>query len=183
VAAGAYVTAYSRLIYLNGIKQAIAAGANVYYGDTDSLIVDKPVFGMGKSPVLGAFGLECVIDEAEFYASKVYRYHKLPEYVKKDESAWVYKAKGLNMMLNPLDDKAFAEAEAKRRFDDFTAVLRGEEAPKPTREGISSILTDINAGWLFPKAFALGRQMKYGDTKRVHDEYGDSEPIGLMTGT
>jgi DNA polymerase type B, organellar and viral len=181
VAAGAYVTAYSRLIYLEGIKQCVAAGANVYYGDTDSLIIDKPVFGMGKNKELGKFGLECVITEAEFFASKVYKYRKAKEYVKPGELEWVYKAKGLNMMMNPVDDEIFAAAEAKRRFDDFTAPMRGEEAMKPIREGISSIVTDINAGWLFPHPFALQRQMKYGDTKRVHDEFGDSEPI-ILTG-
>jgi DNA polymerase type B, organellar and viral len=182
VAAGAYVTAYSRLLMLDGIKECVAAGASPYYGDTDSLIVDKPVFGLKGPKVLGKFSLDCEILEAEFFASKVYKYRKAPAYVK-DGIEWIYKAKGTNMTVNTLDDEDFKAAIAKQRFDDFTAPLRGEKAPKPMREGISSLRADINAGWLFPKSFALQRQMQYGDSKRVHDSYGDSEPLVLMTGT
>jgi hypothetical protein len=182
VAAGAYVTAYSRLLMLDGIKQTVAAGGNVYYGDTDSLITDIPVFGMGGPKELGKFHMDAELLEAEFFASKVYKYRKHPAYVT-DGIEWVYKAKGTNMTVNTLDDEDFKAAIAKQRFDDFTAKLRGEEAPKPTREGISSLRADINAGWLFPQSFSLQRQMQYGDSKRVHDSYGDSEPLVLMTGT
>jgi hypothetical protein len=169
VAAGSYVTALARLRLLAGIKAAAAAGAKIYYCDTDSLIVDKPVFGFVSEKRLGDFNLECEIVEAEFYASKVYRYVD-------SKGKIVYKAKGLPISADSNTDGDFAAAEAEDRWQRFISKLKGTDLEKATREGISGFMTDIKAGRLYPKAYALPRQMRFSDLKRLHTEDGDSYP-------
>jgi len=176
VAAGAYVTALARLRLLAGIKTAHDAGAKIYYCDTDSLILDKPVFGMVSEKRLGDFNLECEIIEAEFLASKVYRLVKAPGYYKKESERIVYKAKGMPITADPNTDEDFAAVEMEQRWLQFIAQLKGRQADKPTREGISGFMTDIRAGRLHPKPYAIPRQMRFGDMKRLHLENGDSEP-------
>lgn len=69
---GAYVTAYARLSLMKYMKQAEEAGATIYYCDTDSVFIDKPVFRDSKK--LGDMKLECKVKWAEFYSPKVYQY-------------------------------------------------------------------------------------------------------------
>lgn len=171
VAAGAWITALARLRLLEGIKKAVAAGANIYYCDTDSLILDKPVLDVGEK--LGDFTLEMEIDEAEIYASKAYKLVG----VKKGEPVTIYKAKGMPIASNSATDNDFDKAESERRWREYTAPMRGETSTKPTREGITSFLADIRAGRIFPKAEPLQRQMKNGDTKRTHLIGGESVPL------
>jgi len=45
---------------------------NVYYTDTDSIIVDKPLVDLFVGSELGQFKLECIYEEAVFLAPKVY---------------------------------------------------------------------------------------------------------------
>jgi hypothetical protein len=176
VAAGAEVTALSRLRLLEGIKYARSQGATVYYCDTDSLILDKPVFGKGGS-ALGDFTLEMEIAEAEFYAAKVYKVTSKTGVVK-------YKAKGLNISDNTLTDDKFEDEISEERWLAFTAPMRGEDRPTPKREGIYSFTADLKAGRIHPSAYNLPRQMRNSDTKRVHHQDGDSSPlIWNSTGT
>lgn len=176
VAAGAYVTALGRLRLLAGIRQAHNAGAKIYYCDTDSLIIDKPVFGMTSEKKLGDFGLECEVAEAEFYASKVYKITKAKGYYKKESERVMYKAKGLPIQFDTNTDEDFAAEECERRWLQFIAKLQDKDLEKPTREGISGFMTDIKQGRLYPKAYAIPRQMRVSDLKRLHTEDGDSHP-------
>lgn len=175
VAAGAYVTALARLRLLRFIKFAEANGANVLYCDTDSLIVDKPVFGDGGKE-LGELVYEAEIFEAEIWASKVYKWRGRK--IKNNEVVTVYKAKGMPIKPNTATDKDFAEEIAEQRWRDFTAPLRGETAEPPKRQGITGIWNDIAKGkaTLLPSAYALPRQMRYRDMKRKHHEDGSSAP-------
>jgi hypothetical protein len=169
-AAGAYVTALSRLRLLRGLMYARSQGANVYYCDTDSLILDKPVFGPGGEE-LGDFGLEQEIVEAEIFASKVYKL-----VCKSGEI--IYKAKGMPISNNSLDDDKFKAYESEVRWRQYTTGMHGEYVrPSPIRQGMSSFMQDIQRGTIHPKADPLARQMRFGDLKRTHYEDGDSEPL------
>jgi hypothetical protein len=175
VAAGAEVTALSRLRLYAGIKEAVSQGAQIYYCDTDSLILDKPVFGKGGD-ALGDFTLEMEISEAEFYAAKVYKVTSTKGEVK-------YRAKGLNISENTFTDDSFADQEAEDRWLAFTAPMRGEVRPKPERSGIRSFTADLNRGSYAPTVYNLPRQMRFGDTKRKHFDGGDSWPLVWKTVT
>lgn len=176
VAAGAYVTALGRLRLLAGIKAAHAAGAKIFYCDTDSLIVDKPVFGLNKDKRLGEFNLECEVAEAEFYACKVYRIVKAEGYYKKPEERVIYKCKGMPIQFNSNTDADFAAEECEHRWRQYISKLIGLQLESPTREGISGFMTDIKQGRLYPRAYAIPRQANYSDLKRLHSEDGDSFP-------
>lgn len=162
VAAGAYVTARSRLKLLEGIETALAAGAKVYYCDTDSLIVDKPVFGMSAEKTLGNWNLEAQIAEAEIFSSKVYKFTDVGGNI-------TYRAKGMPI-------KGLTPHASELRWQMFTAQLRGTDAEKPEKQGLNGFLTDLRKGTLQPNAHSLFRQMKNGDSKRSHLDDGDSEP-------
>jgi DNA polymerase type B, organellar and viral len=170
VAAGSYVTALSRLRLLDGIKQAQAAGAQIYYCDTDSLIVDKPVFGRTSEKRLGDFSLEMEIAEAEILSSKVYK-------LTARDGKVIYKAKGMPIRQDAATEGEFSGDAAELRWRMFTAALHGENLEKPTREGIGGFLADLKRGHINPEAYELPRQMKFGDMKRAHLENGDSEPL------
>jgi hypothetical protein len=169
-AAGAYVTALSRLRLLRGLNFARSQGANVYYCDTDSLILDKPVFGKGGEE-LGDFGLEKEIATAEIFASKVYK-------LTCKDGEIIYKAKGMPIANNSLNDDKFKAREAEIRWRNYTTGMSGEYVrPSPIRESMSSFMQDIKRGTVVPKPDPLARQMRFGDLKRQHLEDGDSEPL------
>ncbi len=156
VAAGSYVTALSRLRLLDGIEACLAAGARVFYSDTDSIITDKPVFpDVGKQ--LGEWHLEHIIQKAEIYSSKVYK-------MTTSKGEVIYKAKGM-------------QVDSEEKWNQFTGGLRGEQHPKAIKAGIRGFLTDIAHGSVEPKSFELKRQMLNGDLKRNHLEDGDSEAL------
>jgi DNA polymerase type B, organellar and viral len=166
VAAGCYVTARSRLRLLEGIEHCIKMGAQVYYCDTDSIITDKPVFGLRENKELGMFSIETQIAEAEIFCPKVYK-------LITPEGKVIHKAKGMPI-------KGLSTEESEQRWLAYTQKFRDsdDEFPKPVKEGIYGFLTDISKGRIEPQAFGLGRIMQNPDSKRSHKD-GDSEPIYL----
>lgn len=72
VAISAAVNAYAR-IYMGEIKlDLISKGYTLYYTDTDSLVIDKPLDSSLVGTELGKFKLEYLIDTAYFISSKLY---------------------------------------------------------------------------------------------------------------
>jgi hypothetical protein len=67
----AHVTALGRAALWRKFREARAAGAHVYYCDTDSLVVDLPVWGE-SSGELGTLELQHVISSARFVLPKAY---------------------------------------------------------------------------------------------------------------
>ncbi len=179
VAAGCYVTARSRLRLLEGIQHAIACGAKVFYCDTDSLIVDKPIYGLESAKKLGDFNLETEIAEIEILASKVYKMRDkdIGPRITGLHGKVTYKSKGMPIKEDSATDGDFSANAAELRWQMFTAKMRNESAEKPTREGISGFLSDIQRGKIHPSKYELPRQMNLGDLKRMHCEDGDSEPL------
>ena len=66
----------------------VAAGGNIYYSDTDSIIIDKPLKQGIIGTDLGQFKLEYVIERAVFLAPKVYGFIT-------DQGEEIIKVKGL----------------------------------------------------------------------------------------
>lgn len=177
VAAGAYVTARSRLRLLEGIECCLREGANIYYCDTDSIITDKPIKSFESDKVvLGGFELEYEFLEAEFICPKVYRA------ITKDGKS-IYKVKGMPV-------KGLSDKESLIRWYLYTQNINDEarnELAKlnlseediirlGSKEGIAGFLTDLNKGNIEPRKQLLKRQLNNEDSKRVH--YGNkSEPL------
>jgi hypothetical protein len=66
---------------------------NLYYSDTDSIYIDRPLPGhLINSKVLGLMKLEYILDDAIFLAPKVY-------YLKTIEGKIIYKVKGLKHII------------------------------------------------------------------------------------
>lgn len=189
-AAAAYVTGRSRVWLWQALMQARKQGARVMYCDTDSIIVDKPIFGEGKSSELGAWSLEHRIKWLEIWAPKVYRYEDA-------DGKLHYKAKG--MPIERRDNKGNPRAtediwmDFTQRFQDASARA-GEHAgyyprDKPIRESVRGLISDLNtyarddkgnvipmSGSAAPRAFALRRELKNLDKKRRHAD-GESSPL------
>jgi hypothetical protein len=188
VAAGCYVTAYSRLRLLEGMEAAHKIGASVYYCDTDSIVIDKPL--PEYEDALGNFKLEETLVEAEFICPKVYR-------LVTESGKFIYKVKGMPI-------KGLNNEESKARWDIYTKNINHTE-PTITREliehvrqeiefhnrevneentidylsykeGLSGFKSDLNRGTVEPSAIQLRRKLNNEDSKRTH--YGqDSEPL------
>lgn len=157
VAAGCYITAQSRIRLLEGMEQAARIGAQVYYVDTDSIITDKPVFGLNKNKELGEFSIETEIKEAELFCSKVYK-------LVKPDGEVIHKAKGMPI-------RGATKEESEMRWWEFTQKFQdcGDGMfSKAEKQGIYGFLSRVNQGDLEPKAFALKRQLQNPDSKRVH---------------
>ncbi len=175
VAAGCYVTAFSRLRLLQGMETCMQNGGKLYYCDTDSIITDKQITDFGSSE-LGGFKLEDELIEAEFVSPKVYRF------INKDGKV-SYKVKG--MPMKGIDDNEMRlrwdlfnyhlNPDSKARVDSL--FLSDEDREKySSKEGIAGFMTDLNKGRLDPHIQMLKRQLKHHDTKREH--IGDtSKPL------
>jgi hypothetical protein len=154
VAAGAYVTARSRLRLLEGMDLAIAKGGQVYYCDTDSIVTDVD---LGNHPLmqdsLGSFKLERELSEGEFISPKVYRM------TDSATNEIIYKVKGTPV-------KGFDDADTLRRWNDYISGI------PVSRDGISGFATDMRTGSLAPKQITLARALRSPDVKRTHT--GDS---------
>lgn len=163
-AAAAYVTGRSRVRLWEALVKAQQLGAQVYYCDTDSIIVDKPVFGLDAAKKeLGEWHLEHIIKYAEIYAPKVY----MIETYEPDKNGKTkhYHAKG--MPIERREDKGQPE-RIQERWLDYVAKYKGLERPKPIKEGIRGIYTDMAKGTLHPTAFKLARSVQEHDRKRQH---------------
>jgi hypothetical protein len=153
VAAGAYITARSRLKLLEGMNLALKNGGNIYYCDTDSIVTDVelPMF----EDELGNFKLEETFSEATFISPKVYKATTI-------NGDKIFKVKGIPV-------KGLDSSESEKRFDNYISGI------PVSKEGISSFITDINKGTTKPSAFTLERALRHYDSKRIH-ENGESWP-------
>lgn len=179
VAAGCYVTSFSRLRLLEGLETCVKEGGHVYYCDTDSIVTDKPIKAFGEeSNELGTFKLEHEFTIAEFVCSKVYR-----GVTTKGEE--IYKVKGMPI-------KGLTQKEKKIRWDLYNYHLNPKSKAridklnlKPaqrlhysSKEGIAGFMTDLNKGQINPRMTLLQRQLKNIDSKRIH-KGNISNPITL----
>lgn len=183
VAAGCYVTASSRIRLYEGLEQCFRMNAKVYYADTDSIIVDKPVFGLRENKELGMFNLETQIAEAEIFCPKVYK-------ITTPDNKIIYKAKGMPIKgeqcegckaKKPCENSPTCAERNEERWLAFTQKFQDvEERDKPIKEGIFGLLTNISKGRVEPTAFSLTRMMQNPDSKRNHVG-DDSEPVYIDT--
>lgn len=181
IAAGSYVTAMSRLRLLEGMEHCMRMNGKIYYCDTDSIITDVPAFGLRENKELGMFNLETEIEEAEIYASKVYK-------LRTKEGEIIHRAKGMPIRKDECErhkkhDPTCGVCNASResseeRWLSFTQYMQqlGKTMPKPEKEGIYAFVSNINRGRIEPEKFVLKRVMKNPDNKRLHKE-GDSTPL------
>ena len=186
VAAGAYVTALARLKLLEGMERAVRAGARLYYCDTDSIIIDKPIRGWGGSKDLGSWELEHTFASAEFLCPKVYR-------AVTDDGALVLKAKGtsLKSQLEPSEPKAAHDHERLMRW----AVYARDISPWAAKlcaglsegemrhygrvqAGLLGWRSGVRLGNVEPQVSLLDRMARNEDTKRSHHS-GMSDPLYL----
>lgn len=179
VAAGCYVTAYSRLRLLEGMETCMKEGGKIYYCDTDSIITDKEIKSFTNDAAeLGSFKLEHKFIAAEFVSPKVYR-------AITDKNEEIYKVKG--MPIKGLNSK-----EKLLRWDLYNYHLNKfsqERVNKlrltkeqlmnySSKEGIAGFMTDLNKGKIDPRKQLLQRQLKNSDSKRIHHN-NESKPITL----
>lgn len=142
-AVGAYITAYSRLKLFRMARKMIDRGATLYYCDTDSLIIDKPIPEEETGNKLGDWELQDVLSEVETLLPKVYRI------VSAKTGKTHYKCKGC-----PICRKWEDEGVAAQRWEAFKHhrfTKRPEDAQLLGREGITGISTDIRDGTLMPR--------------------------------
>lgn len=180
VAAGAYVTALARLKLLEGMERAITQGANVYYCDTDSIVVDKPIKGWGGSTELGAWELEKQLVEGEFLCPKVYRAREL-------DGTWTLKAKG-NNLKSQLELSEPAARHARERLlrwlvyaQEISAHARTELASYTlteselvyygkTEAGLKGWRTTVAGQSVDCLVATLDRHAQNADSKRQHND-------------
>jgi len=193
VAAGAYVTALARIRLLEGMERALRHGAQVYYCDTDSIVLDKPMRGWGDGVELGDWELESEFVSAEFLCPKVYRA------VCKD-GKHVLKAKGasLKSQLDRADKGIPRQAHDNERLRrwavyarkispwarKYTDSLTAEEMAYygKVQAGLTGWKSGIRAGSVATVVATLDRQAQREDEKRMHGHgarAGMSRPLYL----
>lgn len=170
VAAGCYVTSYSRLRLLEGIEACIAEGGQIYYCDTDSIVTDKKIksFETTKDNELGSFKLEYIFDYAEFICPKVYR-------AITDKGEEIYKVKGMPVKGLDKHEKQLRwdlynyhlNSNSKERIDAIN-LSEEDKIKYGSKEGIAGFMTDLNRGKIDPRKQLLSRQLKKYDSKRTH---------------
>lgn len=178
VAAGAYITAYSRLLLLKYLEWTMELGGQIYYMDTDSLVTD---IKLPETPdELGNLKLEAVFTQAEFWAPKVYR-----GVLESGEA--VYHVKGIPVMY--LEGRNVTDEEKYHRWLAYKQKVYPEDIDKSVWEahnwdedfltskwGITGFKTDLNKCRIFPLKVKMNREMKNEDTKRIHED-GNSKPL------
>ena len=178
VAAGCYVTAYSRLKLLEGINACVSNGAMVYYCDTDSIVTDKPISRFVDDGELGSFKLEHIFTNAEFVSPKVYR-------ARTEDGEMIYKVKGMPIKGLTSQEKLIRwdvynehnSEESRNRLQKLGLTSKDREF-YGSKEGIAGFMTDLNKGRINPNKQLLQRQLKTSDSKRIHYN-GDSKPITI----
>jgi DNA polymerase elongation subunit (family B) len=86
IGVAAAITAYAR-IHMSQFKNNL--DYNLYYSDTDSIYIDKPLpDSMISNTILGKLKLEYILTDAIFLAPKVY-------YLETEDGKIIYKIKGL----------------------------------------------------------------------------------------
>jgi len=178
-AAGAYVTARSRLLLHARMTQILRAGGRIYYCDTDSVITDYRL--PPEEDKLGSFKLEYELEACEIWAPKVYRYKPIGQ-------DWKYRCKGVPLDKG-IDGKLPAEVVQERWTDYITgmevgsmveALVWNERGVTMRPDRISGFVGDTNSrrGGLVPKVVIVARALRHKDTKRIHAN-GDSRPIHI----
>lgn len=153
-AAGAYVTAYSRLRLFRGLIDAQKRG-DVYYCDTDSIVTDAPLEKTGSA--LGDWNHEATFTEMEIVLPKVYR-------AVTDKGKEIFKCKGC-----PIVREHEAPEMPRKRWEVFKHYADAPENEHQAileKDGITGFTTDIREGRLMPKRRRLLRSLKSGDKKR-----------------
>lgn len=122
------VTAYSRMI-LNQYKlDALASGLELYYSDTDSLVLNGPLLeSKVHTSELGLLKLEHLIAEGYFVAPKV-------NWIRTLEGKIVTKCKGYPGNLTLEQIMALYQGEEKRRKVGYL----NNSSPSKARKGIHS---------------------------------------------
>lgn len=171
VAAGAYVTAYSRLRLLEGLETAQKLGGQVYYCDTDSIMTNVRLDCIsGKA--LGDWQLEHVFDEVELILPKVYRA------VDSETKKVIYKCKGVPMVRE--GDLPSIPELRWQAFKRYSETKDPEMARLLGKEGLTGFVADINAGVLSPRVVNLLRCLQGHDQKRDWTTE-DSWPLKLRS--
>jgi hypothetical protein len=157
VAAGAYVTARSRILLHRFMKRCEKMGGKIYYCDTDSLVTDIKLPFIGTK--LGDLELESTWVEGEFIVPKVYRFTTT-------EGETFYKCKGMPF-------KGLSKLQEKQRWDAYTRqVYESDFVEDDTmflrKEGLRGFLSNIAKGNIVPEKEILTRRLRNLDTKRVH---------------
>lgn len=105
----AAITSYAR-IHMSQFK--INTEYNLYYSDTDSIYIDKPLpDSMISNTILGKMKLEYILKNAIFLAPKVY-------YLETEDGKIIYKVKGLKheieLTFNEFDSLLFKESNIQK---------------------------------------------------------------------
>ena len=178
VAAGSYVTSYSRIRLLEGMETCLKEGGKIYYCDTDSIITDKEIntFKEQDASQLGTFKLEYVFKHAEFVCPKVYRGKTI-------DGKSIYKVKG--MPIKGISEKEniirwdlynyYLNESSRKRIDKLN-LSESDKKRLGSKEGIAGFMTDLNKGNINPRKQLLSRQLKNFDSKRNHKD-NNSKPL------
>jgi len=170
VAAGAYVTAYSRLRLLEGLEAAREAGGELYYCDTDSVMTNVRLDHLAGTE-LGQWQHEHTFSALEIVLPKVYRA------VEQDSGKVLYRCKGVPIVReNEPPDYPEIRWQA---FKQYAKTGDPEMARILGRDGLSGFVADINAGTLRPRRQTLLRCLKGGDQKR---DWSGPESWPLLVG-
>lgn len=169
VAAGAYVTAYSRLRLLEGLETAMKLGGDIYYCDTDSIMTNVRLDCLQGSE-LGQWQLEHVFDEVEILLPKVYRA------VDSETKKTIYRCKGVPMVRE--GDPEYVPELRWEAFRRYAETGDPEMAKLLGRDGLTGFVADINSGTLSPRTTTLLRCLRGEDKKREWEGQG-SWPLKL----
>lgn len=105
IAISAAITAYAR-IHMSQFKKP-GQDFKIYYTDTDSIFIDKPLDPSFIGPELGKMKLEYVLEESVFLASKVYGGHIQGDETAKD----ICKVKGFKKKVHVSELKSLLSKE------------------------------------------------------------------------
>lgn len=141
-AAGAYITAYSRLRLLEGLEHALKLGGDIFYCDTDSIMTNVKLDGL-EGVELGQWKLEATFSEIELVLPKVYRA------VVADTGEVIYRCKGVPIVRE--HDEPHFPALRWEAFKRYSETKDPAMAKLLTKEGLTGFVADINAGTLHPR--------------------------------
>lgn len=159
----AAVTSYARVMLHDYMDYALKFGAKIVYCDTDSLIIDKPVWQ--DSDKLGAMKLECEIKDFIGIQPKMYQYID----IKTNEK--VIKAKGIPLPL--VEEFILKNNQVVVTIDDLDlSELKSVKYKKPMKSR-QAIRQNMKAGrWYEQKKTVKGL-----DDKRIWTDNGTSRAL------
>jgi len=155
-----YISASARIVLWEYMKQAIDQGAKIFYCDTDSLIVDKPVFQ--NSTELGKMKLEYKFRLFKAFSPKVY-------FALTDDNKPISKAKGVPKdILSEI--KSLEEFSEKIREIEYEKYLSVKQYVRLREKEVYDI-------FLAKRKWKKENTLKYD--KRIVLENGDTKPLFL----